>query len=264
MTSATLSLGVAGALGTDVIARIARRAESAGFHALWVNDTPDGDALAALAAAAAVTERLVLATGVVPLDRRSADEVVDAVARIDAPDDRIRLGVGSGAARTGQLALVRDGVRRIRDGRAVGVVVGALGPRMRALAARDADGPLLSWLTPDAAAAQSREAHELAATARVCLYVRTAIDETGRKRMHEEAARYAAYPNYAANFARLGFGIDETVLPAPGDDDITTGLTGYLGAVDEVVLRAIPADDAGDAYERFIARAAAAGADARA
>ncbi|MCC4906708.1 LLM class flavin-dependent oxidoreductase [Microbacterium sp. cx-59] len=258
MTSATVSLGVAGSLGPALIARIAGSAERAGFHALWVNDTPDGDALAALAAAAAVTERLVLATGVVPLDRRAPSEISDAVSRIDAPDSRIRIGLGSGAARTGQLALVRDGVRRIRDRQAVGLVVGALGPRMRALAAREADGPLLSWLPPAVAAEQSRDAHDLAPAARVCLYVRAAVDAAGIERMREEAARYATYPNYAANFARLGVGVESTVLPAPGDDGIAAGLVPYLGAVDEVVLRAIPADDSPDAYARFIDAAAAA------
>ena len=258
MTSATVSLGVAGSLGPGLIAAIARAVEAAGFHALWVNDTPDGDALAALAAAAVVTEQLVLATGVVPLDRRGPAEILAALQRIEAEGERVVVGVGSGGARTGQLALVRDGVARIRDGSGVGVVVGALGPRMRELAARDADGPLLSWLTPAAAAEQSREAHELAPATGVRLYVRAAADSAGRERMRQEAARYATYPNYAANFARLGFGADATVLPAPGSDDIASGLAEYLGAADEVVLRALPATDDVGAYEHFVSRAAAA------
>jgi alkanesulfonate monooxygenase SsuD/methylene tetrahydromethanopterin reductase-like flavin-dependent oxidoreductase (luciferase family) len=140
----------------------------------------------------------------------------------------------------------------------VRVVVGALGPRMRVLAAQEADGPLLSWLTPRAAQAQSREAHELAPETRVSLYVRTAADEAGRERMHAEAARYATYPNYAANFARLGFDVQSTVLPAPGAEGIASGLAEYLGSADEVVLRAIPATDEPAAYEQFIADAAAA------
>lgn len=258
MTTASVSIGVAGSLGPDLIAALAREVEAAGFHALWVNDTPDGDALAALAAAAASTDRLVLATGVVPLDRRDATEILAALERIDADDERIVVGVGSGAARTGQLALVREGVARIGDGSGVRVVVGALGPRMRELAARDADGPLLSWLTPAAAAEQSREAHEVAPATGTHLYVRTAADAAGRERMRQEAARYATYPNYAANFARLGFGVEETVLPAPGSDEIASGLAEYLGAADEVVLRAIPATDDLRDYERFVARAAAA------
>jgi alkanesulfonate monooxygenase SsuD/methylene tetrahydromethanopterin reductase-like flavin-dependent oxidoreductase (luciferase family) len=258
MTLATVSLGVAGSLGPELIADLARTVESAGFDALWVNDTPDGDALAALAAAAATTARLVLATGVVPLDRRSPAEILAAVQRIDADDERIVVGVGSGAARAGQLALVRDGVARIRDSSGVRVVVGALGPRMREVAAREADGPLLSWLTPAAAAAQSREAHELAPATRVHLYVRAAVDTRGRDRMREEAARYATYPNYAANFARLGFGVEATVLPAPGAEGIASGLAEYLGAADEVVLRAIPGTDDLRAYEQFVSRAAAA------
>jgi hypothetical protein len=76
--------------------------------------------------------------------------------------------------------------------------------------------------------------------------------------MRQEAERYATYPNYAANFARLGFAVDQTVLPAPGTDDIASGLAEYLGAADEVVLRAIPGADGLADYERFITVAAAA------
>ena len=73
--AARLSIGVAGSLGPERIARIAGAVEAAGFHALWVNDTPTGDALAAIAAAAEATDRLVLATGVLPVDRRPAAQI---------------------------------------------------------------------------------------------------------------------------------------------------------------------------------------------
>jgi len=257
-TRTALSIGVAATLGPHLIAQIARVAEDAGFHSLWVNDTPDGDAIAALGAAARATDRLRLATGVVPLDRRGPAEILEALDRAGIPDERLVLGVGSGAARTGQLALVADGVARLREARSAQIVVGALGPRMRRLAAREADGLLLSWLTPAAAAAQREEALAERETTRTHLYVRTAFDVGARDRMLREADRYASYPNYAANFARLGFGARDTVLPAPGTRDVAERLGAYLAAVDEVVLRAIVAEDDFAEYEAFVTEAAAA------
>nr|BFF12158.1 hypothetical protein GCM10025699_34610 [Microbacterium flavescens] len=49
-STGALSIGVAAAVGADVAARLAPAVEAAGFHALWVNDTPGNDALAVLAA----------------------------------------------------------------------------------------------------------------------------------------------------------------------------------------------------------------------
>ncbi|MFV0319973.1 MAG: LLM class flavin-dependent oxidoreductase [Microbacterium sp.] len=251
MTS-LLSLGIAGALGPDAIARLAPTVEAAGFHALWVNDTPGADSLAALAAAARTTTTLTLATGVVPVDRRSTSEIA-AQAR-DVPQGRLVLGIGSGQSRTGALARVRAAIAELREHTSARILVGALGPKMRALAARDAGGPLLSWLTPAVAAAQADEARAQGTHPHVALYVRTALDEAALGRLEKEAAQYAGYPNYAANFARLGFTAADTVLIP---EAFATGIQSYRDAVDEVVLRAIvPGDDLAD-YERFVEQAAA-------
>src|SRR5689334_20672605 len=56
--------GVAGALPHDIIRTLAPAAEAAGYGAFWVNDTPQGDGLAALAVAAAVTKTIRLGVGV--------------------------------------------------------------------------------------------------------------------------------------------------------------------------------------------------------
>lgn len=251
--TALVSIGVAGALGPETIARIAPAVEAAGFHALWVNDTPDGDSLAGLAAAARATATLTLGTGVVPVDRRPVAEIVRAARHL--PHDRLVLGIGSGSARTGALARAREAVAELREHTAAQVLLGALGPRMRALAARDADGPLLSWLTPAAARVQAADAHRERAQTHVALYVRTAMDPAATPRLEEEIRRYAALPNYAAHFARLGIDPVDTVL-APAR--FSADLRDYREAVDEVVLRAIvPGDDAAD-YAAFIDQAAGA------
>jgi len=247
----SVSIGVAGSLGPDVIARIAPHVERAGFHALWVNDTPTGDALAALAAAAAVTERLVLATGVLPVDRRSVEEIADAAARL--PQKRLVLGIGSGGARTGALELVTDAAHRLREATRARILVGALGPRMRQVAVTAGEGPLLSWLTPDIASVQANEAYAVAPDAHVALYARTALDDAARPVLDTEVGRYASYPNYARNFARLGIAAGDTVMDG---ETFAARIPSYRMAVDEVVLRAIVAEESVDAYIAFVKEAA--------
>jgi alkanesulfonate monooxygenase SsuD/methylene tetrahydromethanopterin reductase-like flavin-dependent oxidoreductase (luciferase family) len=256
MALADVSIGVAGALGPDAIARLASVVERCGFRSLWVNDTPGGDSLSALAAAAERTSRLVLATGVIPVDRRHADEVVDAVHRAGLPEHRLVLGIGAGGTRKGALSLVGGAAEQLRDGTQARVLVGALGPKMRELGARQADGVLLSWLTPDVASEQAEAAHALAGArasdSRVALYVRTALAAEAAGRLAEEARRYAGYPAYAANFARLGIRAEETVMD---HDTFSDRILRYRDAVDEVVLRVIPSTDSVDDHVRFIERA---------
>lgn len=254
---ALVSIGLAGTLGSRAIASIAPTIERAGFHALWVNDTPDGDSLDALAAAAGVTERLILATGVIPIDRRPPDEISRALARHALPEGRVIIGIGSGRIGDGALDRVRGALSTLQASTAARIVVGALGPRMRRLAATESDGVLLNWLTPDAAATQTRELRGIAPDAWVALYVRTALDGAARSRLEDEASRYGALPSYARNFARLGATPLDTVLPRPGDDDAAPGLAAYRqAAVDEVVLRAIAPGDTVEDYLAFVDRAA--------
>lgn len=251
----SVSIGLAGALGPDLIAELAPEIEAAGFETLWVNDTPDGDALAALAAAAKVTESLRLATGVVPVDRRPVGDIVDAVHRSGLPLERTTIGIGSGAAQTQALRLVARAAELLRDLRPARVAIGALGPRMRRLAAESADEVVLNWLTPDTATEQADEAHALSSDSRVVLYVRTALDASASHRLSVEAQRYASYPSYAANFSRLGIDVFETVID--GAEELRSRIAAYRAAVDEVVLRAITPDDDIEAYRAFVRASAA-------
>jgi alkanesulfonate monooxygenase SsuD/methylene tetrahydromethanopterin reductase-like flavin-dependent oxidoreductase (luciferase family) len=256
MTGA-LSIGVAGALGPDAVARIAVAAERAGLHALWVNDTPDGDALAALAAAARVTSSLTLATGVIPVDRRDPADIARAAA--DIPAERLVVGIGSGAARVGALDRVADAVARLHEAGIAHVVVGALGPRMRRLAAEQAEGVLLNWVPAAQVASQRAEVRAVSPACRVAVYVRTALDPAASGRLAAEAARYGSYPNYAANLARLGVHASDTAFD--GAASLAAGVGAYRAAADEVVLRAITANDDAAEYERFIAAAVAGAAE---
>lgn len=251
MSRGVVSIGLAGSLGPDAVARIAPAVEAAGFDTLWINDTPDGDALAALAAAARVTRTLHLATGVVPVDRRPAAEIAAEVASLALPLDRLTLGIGSGMAKEGALGRVREAVAVLHGAGLPRVLVGALGPKMRRLGADEAEGVLLNWVPPTEAAGQ---AAALPRTAHVAVYVRTAIADAARERLAAEAARYASFPNYAANFARMGVdAVDTTIRDVT---ELGGALAAYTDAVDEVVLRAIVPDDTVEAYLEFVRRTA--------
>ncbi len=249
MTGA-LSIGVAAAVGPRLAERLAPAVEAAGLHALWVNDVPGHDALEVLAAAARTTERLVLATGVLPVDRRPPAEILARVAALGLPPERLVLGIGAGAERSGALARVTDAAAALRAGTTARVVVGALGPKMRRAGAAASDGLLLSWLTPGAAATQAEEARAVAPDAHVALYVRTALEAGAVPRLADETRRYAGYPAYAANFARLGLPAADTTI---GPDRAAERIAAYRGTVDEVVLRAITAREEPEEYERFLA-----------
>ncbi|QAY72888.1 LLM class flavin-dependent oxidoreductase [Agromyces protaetiae] len=258
--AAPVSIGLNAKTPVDDVRALAPRVERLGFRTLWVNDLPGTDSLSALRAAAAATTTLEVATGVIPLDRRPADTLdLDGI-----PAERLTLGIGSGSAPTGQLALVRSGIGALRARTDARIVVGALGPKMRRLSAIDADGVLLNWLTPATAAGAVAELHRDALEARLesgesddeeravrgILYVRTIVDETARPALEAEAAGYERVPAYAANFERLGIrAIDATISEA-------SALDAYRDTVDEVVLRAITPGGTLAELEDFVERAA--------
>jgi alkanesulfonate monooxygenase SsuD/methylene tetrahydromethanopterin reductase-like flavin-dependent oxidoreductase (luciferase family) len=128
---------------------------------------------------------------------------------------------------------------------------------MRRLGAERADGLLLSWLTPATASAARDEAVADATAAgraapRVVLYARAIAEPGALGALVQESARYAGYPNYAANFARIGHGALDATIRGVDHAALASGIDGYVGAVDELVLRAITVDDSADAVRRFI------------
>lgn len=230
-----LSIGLPGATDLGMLRRLAPRIEAAGYRALWLNDTPGGDSLAALAAVAEVTATLGLATGVIPLDRTPAAEIARRATELGLPQGRLRIGVGSGGRRQGGLALLEQGIAELHDVLAAPVLVGALGPRTRALAARMADGILFSWLTPAVATDAMRDLRA-AGTGEGVLYARTIANPAAREARDAETARYAGYPQYAAHFAREGIDPAATTIDLSRPEAVEE-----YRAVDELVLRAITA-----------------------
>jgi alkanesulfonate monooxygenase SsuD/methylene tetrahydromethanopterin reductase-like flavin-dependent oxidoreductase (luciferase family) len=235
-----ISIGVSGAWSPELVGELAVHVEHAGFDRLWVNDVPNGEALLGVSAALSTTTRLRVATGVIALDRRPATQVLGRLRQLQIPVDRLDLGIGSGGW-SHPVPRVADAVEELRSSGAR-LWLGALGPGMRKLGAERWDGLLLNWLTPEVVRDQVQLAHtQAAATGRpapgVALYVRTAIDHRADAVLEEEAARYAGFPGYSANFARLG--IDPLATTIRSTDDAKARLAEFEAAAGEVVVRVV-------------------------
>jgi alkanesulfonate monooxygenase SsuD/methylene tetrahydromethanopterin reductase-like flavin-dependent oxidoreductase (luciferase family) len=255
--------GIAGALDHAIVAELAREAERAGYSTLWANDTPQGDGLAALHVAAAVTSTIGLGVGVIPIDRKPAVTIASQSTALGLPEDRLIIGIGSGALKSGALEAVRNQALALRARTTAKVVIGALGPRMCEIAGEAADGALLNWLVPeylpvlaqlvrDAAARNDRPEPWIGA------YVRVAVAGPAEGRLRAEAERYAGYPAYAAHFARMNVdAIDTCVLGTP--ENFQQGLRAFETGIDEVVVRAIAAEETLDAYLEVLRAGAPSG-----
>jgi alkanesulfonate monooxygenase SsuD/methylene tetrahydromethanopterin reductase-like flavin-dependent oxidoreductase (luciferase family) len=237
-------------LAPEIIRASAREAEGLGYTSFWVNHPGATDGVASLAEAARETRRIVLGVGVIPLHTRGPSSIAQGVRTHGLPFDRTLVGVGSagGAA----LQRLRDGVAALRSALPEArLVAAALGPRMCRLGGEIADGVLFNWLTPEharqsaewvraGAAAAGRKAPTLFA------YVRVAVGAAARDRLGTEAARYAAYPAYAAHFTRMKVNPVETAIAVQSPDALRPALSKWKDAVDEVVLRAITGKDTVD------------------
>ena len=232
--TADVSIGVPGALGPEAVRRLAPRVEAAGFAGIWLNDSPEGDFLAGLAAAAEVTTP--------PPTRQRRDPRRPACRTRDHRGPPPHGGAGGAAHARHRVRTAEDGCRRRgrRGGHRAPAGVEGGGGRRRARApdaaarAEHADGVLLSWLTPAVAAEQAEELRALGRDAqgempRIALYARTIVDEAARPVLEREAAQYGTYPAYAANFARLGIGPIDTTL-APEDVGLAAGVAPYRAA----------------------------------
>jgi alkanesulfonate monooxygenase SsuD/methylene tetrahydromethanopterin reductase-like flavin-dependent oxidoreductase (luciferase family) len=244
--------GIAGALDTAIVAALAREAEQAGYASFWANDTPTGDGLVALAAAQNVTSSIWLGVGVIPVDRKPAELIASQVVELGLRQDRLFIGIGSGGLEKGALDTVRSAAQRLRDRVEARVVVGALGPRMCQVAGEAADGALLNWLTANylpALAKVTTGAAQAAAHPKpwIGAYVRVALAGPAQDRLRAEAERYERYPAYAAHFRRMGVRAIETCVV--GDpQQIEAGLNEFPPDADEIVVRAIAADETFDSY----------------
>jgi alkanesulfonate monooxygenase SsuD/methylene tetrahydromethanopterin reductase-like flavin-dependent oxidoreductase (luciferase family) len=237
---------VAANVKTDVIAAAAREAEGAGYTSFWVNHPGPFDGLASVGVAARASRRIALGIGVIPLHTRGPQSIIDGVRTHALPLDRLWLGVGSPNPKS--LDRVREGVAALRKDVRTKIVVAALGPKMCRLAGEIADGVLFNWLTPEHAKASAVLVREGAQAAkrpvpRLFAYVRLAMGPGAAERTAKEGARYDSVPAYHANFERMGVKPEATAVVADMPAEVSRALARWDGVLDEIVLRALPADE---------------------
>lgn len=257
------AFGVTGNLPAGIVREVARAAQAAGYDTVWVNDGPDGEALAALQVAAEATTTIGLAAGLLPLDRWSPERIAARSAELGLPVDRLTLGVGAGAGPGGP-ARVRHGVEALRDLTGTTIVVGALGPKMCELAGEVADGVLLDWPTPAHAHTCVALVERAAATAGrtrppVAGYVFTALGPAALQRLQVDAEHYGSVPAYASHFRRMGAGPAAASVAGETAGQIQRALRAYEAELDETVVRAIVGDDTVAAYLHLLTVASPGG-----
>lgn len=269
-------------LGPEPALDTARRAQELGYRSFWTAETTGPEAFSLLAAAGAAAPGLDLGTGVLALQLRTPMVAAMGAATLQAlhPDRDVLLGIGisSPVVTTrwhgvdyGERPLARireyvtlvkaclsgervdfDGdfyrVKGFRLGLRLGdrtpkVVVGALNPKMLALAGEVADGVLLNYL-PASHVAWSVEQVRAGGDAEIYAYVHAGVGDTeqARDKARRDLFSYAVVDAYAANFTRAGFGDEVTEIRArhqAGDRD------GAVAAVSDRMCDAI--DVVGDA-----------------
>jgi len=230
----------------EIIRASAREAEALGYRSFWVNHPGSVDGLGSLAHAAAETRRVDLGVGVIPLHTRGPESILEGVRAHALAPGRLLLGVGSPNPEA--LKRVRDGVAALRAKLSTRIIVAALGPRMCRLAGEVADGVLFNWLTPEYARRSGDLVRAGAQAAgrpvpTLYAYVRVALGTAAAERLADEGRRYDGIPAYHAHFERMGVKPVDTAIAAPSPTGIKTALAAWDGAVDEVVLRAITAQD---------------------
>ena len=195
-----------------------------------------------------------------PLDRQPADLIARRVSEFGLPTERLTLGVGSGSA-PGGVARTKDGAAALSELVDALVVVGALGPKMCAVAGAVADGVLLNWLTADYVIPSAKIVDDAAREAGrprplILGYVRTAFGPGSHDVFLAEAGRYASYPAYAANFSRMGTPAKGTAVIGDTPPEIQDGLAPFSGRLDETVVRAITGEESLSAYLGLLEAAA--------
>jgi probable F420-dependent oxidoreductase len=269
-------------LGPDLAVATARLAADVGYTSFWTAETTGPEAFSVLAAAGAAAPGLDLGTGVLALQLRTPMVVAMAGATLQAlhPDRDILLGIGISSPVVTErwhgvpygdrpLERVREyvtllraclsgekvdftgdfyQVKGVRLGVRLGerrpkIVVGALNPRMLALAGELADGVLLNYL-PASHVPWSVEQVRRGGDASIYAYVHAGgcTREEGVELARRDLFSYAVVDSYARNFERAGFGDEVAEIRArfaAGDR------AGAVGAVSNRMVDAI--DVMGDA-----------------
>ena len=208
-----------------------RTVEGHGYGTLWYPESRGFESIALAGFLLANSERLTIGSSIANIYARDAFTARRALATLNAlRGGRFSLGLGvshiplveglRGHRYDKPVPAMRaylEGIRKGGDAALEGpVLLAALGPKMLALAAAQADGAVPYNVTPE----HTRQAATVLGSGKVLAVEQKVCVETDRARARalgrRELARYTALPNYVNNWLRLGF--TEAELADGGSD----------------------------------------------
>ena len=208
-----------------------RTVEGHGYGTLWYPESRGFESIALAGFLLANSERLTIGSSIANIYARDAFTARRALATLNAlRGGRFSLGLGvshiplveglRGHRYDKPVPAMRaylEGIRKGGDAALEGpVLLAALGPKMLALAAAQADGAVPYNVTPE----HTRQAATALGPGKVLAVEQKVCVETDRARARalgrRELARYMALPNYVNNWLRLGF--TEAELADGGSD----------------------------------------------
>ena len=243
---------------------VAAEIEAMGWHAIWVPEATNRNALVNATLILGATERIVVATGIAPIHNRDAVASANGQRTLDeAFPGRFLFGLGvshqwlvediRGGRYTKPLATMRAYLEAMdaapfsayaptTRGRRV---IAALGPKMLALSAELADGAHPYLTTPE----HTATAREILGPDKILapdqkLVIETDPAEARRvARMH--LAGYLAQPNYQNSFLRQGYTRDD--IDNGGSDRFVDSIVAW-GTLEQVCARVQAHRDAGASH----------------
>lgn len=254
--------------GPPAAVELAQLAEECGYTSFWTAETTGPEAFSLLAAAGAAAPSLDLGTGVLALQLRTPAVVAMAGATLQSlhPDRDIVLGIGISSPVVTQrwhgvpygdrpldrtreyVTLLREcltgekvdfagdfyQVKGFRLGVRLGerrpkIVIGALNPKMLALAGEIADGVALNYL-PASHVPWSVEQVRKGGNATIYAYVHAGVceREEGVELARRDLFSYAVVDAYARSFERAGYGDEVAEIRARHADGDRAGAVGAV------------------------------------
>lgn len=257
----TPTIGLASSLpyteDAAAVAEEARRAEDLGYATLWRSGV-----LPMVAAAVRATSAIPVGTGIIPVSRVPAADVI--ALHGELPPDRFRVGLG-GAQGPTPLAAMRSYLDELDAAAAAADVLAALGPNMLALA-RDRAGGAYPFLVTPRYVADARTVLGPDKQLSVLLMVIPSTDRDTVRVAAEKPLAFLAGPpgGYRRNLLRQGFSetdIDQVsdrlldgITAAGEPDQIAERIARYHAAgADQVVLRILGVDDIAEGQTKLAA-----------
>jgi alkanesulfonate monooxygenase SsuD/methylene tetrahydromethanopterin reductase-like flavin-dependent oxidoreductase (luciferase family) len=244
-------LGITAGLDAGIARELAVRCEELGYHSLWSNDEPAAGGLDTLAQFSAVTARVRLGVGVLPLHRYQPARIAAEIDRLGLDPARLLLGIGSGAL-SRQVDPLRRAVAELRTllPESTRLFVAAMRPHLCRLGGAIADGVLLNWMLPDRAA-RAREWVREGATQSgrtapiIASYVRVAVGPGAAQRLRDEEVFYRTInEGHRTHFAAMNVPVGAVGIATSHRSDVVHALAAYHAALDLPIVRVLAHADA--------------------